>query len=474
MNKKKTKGYCITPYVENDSKITVFQPTDFTDVGQATLLAKAYPHRLCYCEKIGWMVYKDGIWIQSDSEAQGYSQKLTTLQLIQAEQYISNYKDSSSQRYAATSYYDYAESRRSSARIAATLKEAIPMLSIDVSDLDADPLILNTPSGEVHLDTGECTPHNPEHRITHMTVQSPSEEGTEQWAMFLNQISCGDDSISEFLQQVVGMAAIGKVYEERLIIAIGSGGNGKSTFFNAIQDVLGDYAGTIRSDLLISSNDSGKKFEFAAIRGKRFILTEELEEGKQLDTAALKHLCSTGDIHAQFKGKDVFTFKPSHSTILCTNHMPTVKTVDSGTWDRLIVVPFNGRFRDQKSEIKNYGAYLVDHCGGAILQWIIEGAKKYVRNDYKLDIPEVIQIAIHNYRKENDWTLRFCEDCLSIDPCCSTSAAQLYDAYEAYCQSHGIPALASNVALPQIAKQTSAEKKRLSSGIIYRGIKLAA
>ena len=36
----------------------------------------------------------------------------------------------------------------------------------------------------------------------------------------------------------------------------------------------------------------------------------------------------------------VFTFKPSHSTVLCTNHMPSVKAVDNGTWDRLIVIPF--------------------------------------------------------------------------------------------------------------------------------------
>ena len=64
------------------------------------------------------------------------------------------------------------------------------------------------------------------------------------------------------------MAAIGKVYEERLFIALGSGGNGKSTFFNALQEVLGDYACTIRSELLVASNDSGKKFEYASLREK--------------------------------------------------------------------------------------------------------------------------------------------------------------------------------------------------------------
>ena len=39
----------------------------------------------------------------------------------------------------------------------------------------------------------------------------------------------------EYVQETVGLAAIGKVYEEALIIAYGEGRNGKSTFWNAIQ-----------------------------------------------------------------------------------------------------------------------------------------------------------------------------------------------------------------------------------------------
>jgi P4 family phage/plasmid primase-like protien len=269
------------------------------------------------------------------------------------------------------------------------------------------------------------------------------------------------------------MAAIGKVYEERLVIAIGSGGNGKSTFFNAIQDVLGDYAGTIRSELMIASNDSGKKFEYARLRGKRFIVAEELEEGKQLDTAAIKHLCSTGDINAQFKGKDIFTFKPSHSTVLCTNHMPSVKAVDNGTWDRLIAVPFNGRFRNQATEIKNYGAYLVENCGGAILSWIIAGAQKYIHNDYKLIIPEAIKAVTKEYQAENDWAADFFSTCLSFEPDLSATASDLYSAYTTYCQGHRIQPLPSTKVMPRIAEHYGVTKKRTKRCFLYTGVGLS-
>ena len=221
---------------------------------------------------------------------------------------------------------------------------------------------------------------------------------------------------------------------------------------------------------MISTNDSGKKFEYAPLRGKRLIVAEELEQGKQLDTAAVKQLCSTGDINAQFKGKDIFTFKPSHSTVLCTNHMPSVKAIDNGTWDRLIVIPFKGRFRNQGNEIKNYGAYLVEHCGGAILSWIIEGAQKYIQNDYKLIVPEVIQTAIDDYKTENDWAEPFFQEHLVFEPALSATGSELYDEYTTYCQLHSVHKLPSTVVMPTIEAQPSVTKKRTNKGYRYYGV----
>lgn len=437
--------------IVNDSKLTTFVPSDYSDVGQGALLSEVYGHCLRFCEGVGWIVYKNGRWILSDIEAHKYSQKLTDLQLQEADEMKKSALLDGKKSVENEKYYKYTVIRRTSARITATLKEARPKLRIRTSDLDRAPLILNTPHGEVDLSTGEEQPHDSAHYITHMTTVSPSNEGTETWNSFLSEVSCGDAAVADFLQQIVGMAAIGKVYEERLIIALGSGGNGKSTFFNAIQGVLGDYAGTIRSELIISSSDSGKKFEYASLRGVRFVVAEELSENKQLDTGAIKQLCSTGDINAQFKGKDVFTFKPSHLAVLCTNYMPMIKAADNGTWDRIIVIPFEARFRTQEKEIKNYGAYLVEHCGGAILSWIIEGAQKYIQNDYKLQIPQKIQTLVDTYKEEYVWST-FCKESLLFKASYSATGSELYEEYMNRCSLYNATAQPLEVALQRIEK----------------------
>ena len=122
-----------TPHLENDTLLDTFIPTDYTDVGQGALLARAYPHRLCYCEGIGWLSYKEGIWVPSDIDAQGYSQKLTALQLQEATSNTRITYQPGTPASESRSYLDYVLTRRSSARVAATLKEAMPALSIDLS-----------------------------------------------------------------------------------------------------------------------------------------------------------------------------------------------------------------------------------------------------------------------------------------------------------------------------------------------------
>ena len=54
------------------------------------------------------------------------------------------------------------------------------------------------------------------------------------WEDALDIFFCGDQELMEYVQETVGLAAIGKVYEEALIIAYGEGRNGKSTFWNAV------------------------------------------------------------------------------------------------------------------------------------------------------------------------------------------------------------------------------------------------
>lgn len=431
-----------------------FKPKEFTDVGQANVFKEKVRESVRYSPATGYLCFNGKVWKEDALKVQKMVQKLTDKQLDEArlqlqeaqrkedEAVVSGNKEYEQSAHEAINqakrYRRHALTYQNTLRISATLKEAQPNLAVDLEKLDSDGFLLNTPDGTVDLRSKELKPHNPADFCTKITNKSPSDEGKALFESFLDMITCSDNSLAEYLQYVVGMIAVGKVFCENLIIAYGCGCNGKSTFFNLIARVLGDYSGSLSSEVLTANCRKNKSPEYAELRGKRLAIAAELEDGTQLDTAVVKKLCSTDPICAEKKYKDPFSFIPTHTVVLYTNHLPSVWALDSGTWRRLVVVPFNAVI-SASHDIKNYADYLYENAGGSVMSWIIEGAYKFIAANYCIEQPEVVCQAISTYREENDWLSNYITERCEVDRAFIQPSGALYKNYREYSQSIGEP-----------------------------------
>jgi P4 family phage/plasmid primase-like protien len=170
----------------------------------------------------------------------------------------------------------------------------------------------------------------------------------------------------------------------------------------------------------------------AELRGKRLIMAAESQEGARLNDSIVKQLCSTDAIFAEKKYKDPFSFIPSHTLVLYTNHLPKVSASDDGIWRRLIVIPFKNKMTGPL-DIKNFTEVLLEKSGEYILYWIIEGARKVIADNFIIKTPAVVQAAINEYREQNDWLQQFLDECCEFDSKARESASELYRNYVIYC-----------------------------------------
>lgn len=433
-------------------------PKDYTDIGQAEVFADIFFDRVRYNGALGFLVYSNGKWNtdnDQDTVTQGLAQDLTEAQLEEIKNHMiaisqkrvdatkagnqAVQEEADKEMKEAENYYKFVKGRRQSKAIRDTLKETQPKLLISVDLLDKDSHLLNCPDGTIDLRTGKKKAHDHLDYCTKSTTVSPSAKGAEQFREFLHNLTDGNTEEQEYLQIVAGMCAIGEVRQEKMIIAFGKGGNGKSTFFNLLSMVLGDYAGTISPEVLIQKSKANECYEKADLRGKRLVVAAELNEGVLMNTAVVKHLTSTDTIKARQIYKAPVEFKPSHTLIMHTNHLPKVGTTDAGTWDRIAVVPFTHRFRGEKGEKKNYAEELYKKCGGAVLQWIIDGAKRFIESGYQIKEPDCVKNAVAEYRSENDYIKRFIEDECCTGQDCSVGVKELYDSYKWYCSKNKEP-----------------------------------
>lgn len=477
------------------------KPSDYSDVGQATVLAREYEGKLRYSPSTDFLVYNCRFWEESKPKAQAVAQELTTRQLEEAETEIKKATDEmmkngawellasmgpkkaamafsseqarSFQKYEnATTYRNYAIKRRDSKYITAALKEAHPMVEIDQRQLDADEFLLNTPSATYDLRIGlpSAHEHTPADFITKQTTVDPSDEGMDIWQDALETFFCGDNELIDYVQEIAGLSAIGKVCVEGLIIAYGEGRNGKSTFWNTLSRVLGTYSGNMSADTLTVGCKRNVKPELAEAKGKRIIIAAELEEGMRLNTSNVKQLCSTDEIYAEKKYKDPFSFVPSHTLVLYTNHLPKVGAIDAGTWRRLIVIPFNAKI-EGSSDIKNYADYLFNKAGGAILKWIMTGAKHVIEKDYHIVKPAVVEAAIQKYKDNNDWLSQFLDECCETDSSYSAKSGDVYNAYRSYCMQVG-DYIRSTTDFYTALECAGFERKRSKSARLLFGLQL--
>ena len=476
-----------------------YKPADLSDIGQAKKVAELFADSVRYSLETDFLVYNGSFWQEDKLKAHAKLQEFTGEQLKEAQaelaaavkdlmdnemmeeiKGLSKKKaeeqfgdDARFRRFInAGVYQQFALKRRDSKYVSAALKEWQPLCAINVEDLDKDEFLLNTPTATYDLRYGWRRPreHNSLDFITKQTGVDPGDKGRDLWQDALDLFFQGDKDLERYVQEICGLAAIGKVYMEAVIISYGSGRNGKSTFWNSISKVLGTYSGGISADTLTANCKRNVKPELAETKGKRLLIAAELEESMRLSTSLIKQLCSTDQIQGEKKYKAPIKFEPSHTLILHTNFLPRVGVIDEGTWRRLVVVPFNAII-EGNSDIKNYAQYLVDNAGEAILAWIMEGSKRVIEANFHIEMPDAVRSMTTAYRERNDWLAQFVEECCDLGEGYKEHSGAVYDEYRSY--SIRIGEFARNTAefYSSIAS-LGIQKKRTKAGSFLIGIKL--
>lgn len=416
----KQDGYI--PPEEYGRSYEEYKPQELTDIAMAEVFSKHNKDKAIYTVSAGWLYWDEKKWEVSELKVMHlymetakkvlknatYEFREAYTKLMQEE--MDGAKDviakAKSEVNKAKQYLTFAKKMNDHGKVSGILKLGKSMLEVANDNLDSDPFILNTPDGIVDLKTGKMNEHKPSAYCTKMTFVSPANDNMYLWIETLDEVTGKDKEFQNFLKYHAGSTLIGRVYEEALLLVYGSGGNGKSTVFNSEAHVLGDYAGKIPAESL-TTRAKNVKVDLAELCGKRYILASETEEGQRLSVSMLKQIASVDDISAERKYYAPFSFTPSHSTILYTNHLPKVGSNDRGTWRRILVAPFNTEIKNPKTD---YVDELLKKAGGAILQWMIEGAALYIKNGYKFPYSKVVDNAKNAYREENDWIDHFITD----------------------------------------------------------------
>lgn len=296
-----------------------------------------------------------------------------------------------------------------------------------------------------------------------------------------------DHELLLFWLRVIGSTLSGASVDNKVFFWYGpAASNGKSLLLDILSLVLGPFAKTVKSALILSrreveasnSHDGG----VLQLRGLKLAAIEEIPEGQKLNEEILKRTSERRLITARAPHAAQATqFWTTHVLHVLTNTRPFAQTDDCGLWRRVVEIPFRTRFLHPADYRKASAAGnlcendkaanpFLRHTLGKdlwpILVVLLTGWIDWAQSG--LCIPREVEDATTDYRKETDVVSSFLEECTyPAEPRArGIKASDLYAVYKSWSEKNGHRPK-SNIAFGRSMSHRGINRVRSGSGMLY-------
>jgi putative DNA primase/helicase len=377
---------------------------------------------------------------------------------------------------------------RGAKRCAAVLSfvQTDPRMAVTGEVWDSDKWALPVQNGVIDLKTGRLQPGKPKDYIrTVAPIEWDENAQCPRFLRFLNEIFADRDAQSRaeliaFLKRLFGYAITGLSEKAIFPIFYGKEGrNGKDTLFAVIKAIMGALAGAVSNDIFIDTKamrPAGSATPHVCdLQGKRLVWGSETKQGDKLNVPQIKLFTGGGELSTrQLHGRQ-YTFDPSHTLFLMTNHRPHADAEEEAFWARACLIEFKMRFLPadevqgeyERPQDESLRETLMGELSG-ILAWLVQGCLEYQEIGFKK--PTSVKIATEEYRKSEDQIQVFLEDCCIVSDKCSIKAKTAYEAYKTWCFDNLHKPMNHILFGEKFSEKF--EKKHTESGNCYVGVGL--
>lgn len=396
-----------------------------SELGNAERIAWEHGENVKYCVGMDWLLWNGKKWERDTTKKIERITAQTLRKLFED----ADACDDPAEYKKILKWANRCESRSTRVNSIADLK---PILAKPRDDFDKDDYLFNCANGIVDLRTGELCPHDKSKYITQISpVEYDPNAKCPTWEKFLTTVFVHengepDNELIGYMQKLIGYTLTGSTKEQSIYFLYGNGSNGKSTFIDAINKLMGEYASTTNTETFIKkNNDSGVNNDIARLTGARYVSASESEDGQQLSESLVKQITGGDKITARFLRQEFFEFTPKFKIFFMTNNKPIIKGSDNGIWRRIKLIPFVAEIPDEKKD-RTLGEKLQKELPG-ILLWAIKGCQKWLREG--LTSAEAVAKASNEYREEMDVVQPFINECCTVGPGEKIEAKKLYESY---------------------------------------------
>lgn len=243
-----------------------------------------------------------------------------------------------------------------------------------------------------------------------------------------------DEGDADLFFEIAGYLMVPDNSQQKAVMLVGPGGNGKSTALNLLIEFLGGRANV--SNVPLQKIDDNR-FASSDLYGVLANVCADLDTSAMQSTSEFKKIVGGDPIHAERKHRDAFTFTPYARLVFSTNEPPPSHDVSQAFFDRWIVLPFEKRFRGTKNEDKALIRRLTTPSElSGLLNLALVGLAR-LRANGEFTTSATTREAGEQFRISVDSAAAYIHDDVVLDPGERTKMADLFSSYRSWCEMNG-------------------------------------
>lgn len=315
---------------------------------------------------------------------------------------------------------------------------ALKGMSIKAGEFDATPSVLVCSNGVVELAADGARFRGTRHSdYATLCTGTPYVEGAlhEEWNEFIARV-LPDKEDRRWVQTLAGYTLLGLNPERALIIAKGPTTCGKTTFAEAVQAALGEYADPFNLSLLRVKQDESARADIIAALPRRMIVAAEASAEWFLHADVIKLFTGGERIKARPLNSNVYvTRRPAFTPWLVTNSYPQIPGADKALWRRLKTAPFLVSLAESEVDTGLADRLRSPEARAAILAWCVRGWDLYTRDGLR-EMPPAAALAALEAREEMSDLDAFLASTCDFAAEYEEVAMDLYEAYKSWTTSN--------------------------------------
>lgn len=273
-----------------------------------------------------------------------------------------------------------------------------------------------------------------------------------------NKIACFDPAIRALLEESIGYSFYRRNEMSKSFFLTGQGSNGKSTFIDILNNVVGEHN---KSSLGLEELD--ERFSIATLANKLINtgddISDEFWNGRS--TANFRKLVSGNEVKAEFKGQDAFFMKPYAKFFFSANALPRIRSKGfEAIKRRLVIIPFNAKF--SKSD-PDYDAYIIyklrtEEAMKYVIRIGIEGLKRVLTDGFTTS--EKVEKEIEDYELENNPIMLWVQE-FTLEKIINQPTKNIHKAYRMFCVENGFSEMTLSTFSKELSRRYGLNVKRV-------------